>query len=241
MGRLRALVAASGRGTRAGLPYPKTLFPIQGKPILVRIAELVAPFDNMPTITVSPEGAGPIRRCLSEHAIAAQIVIQDEPCGMGDAVLRFNQSSAFDDAEHVLLIWGDIPFIQPTTVAALVANHAAENNDFTFATRQTPLAYTVVSRDLTGRVTRVVETREEGIEQRAGERDIGLFVFRKTLVLDILAEELPGKWGRCTGEHGFLYIISHLVARGLKVVALPIATELDLVSLNSMNDINAYL
>ena len=38
MADIRALVAAAGRGTRAGLPYPKTLFPIQGKPILIRIA-----------------------------------------------------------------------------------------------------------------------------------------------------------------------------------------------------------
>ena len=30
-----ALIAAAGRGTRAGLPYPKTLFEIQGKPQLM--------------------------------------------------------------------------------------------------------------------------------------------------------------------------------------------------------------
>ena len=48
MAELSALVAAAGRGTRAGLPYPKTLFPVQGKPILVHIAELLAPYDAHP-------------------------------------------------------------------------------------------------------------------------------------------------------------------------------------------------
>jgi hypothetical protein len=57
----------------------------------------------------------------------------------------------------------------------------------------------------------------------------------------MLREELAGKWGKSTGEHGFLYIIGHLVARGYKVAALPVATKLDLVSLNSMNDVGAYL
>lgn len=237
-----ALVAAAGRGTRAGLPYPKTLFPIQGKPILIRIAELLAPYDRMPTIIVSPEGAGPVRECLDGAGLNAHLVEQTLPRGMGDAVLRFENSPAFDSAEHVLLVWGDIPFIQPETVAAVVLIHAAHNNDFTFATRHVDAAYTVVSRDFSGAVTGVVETREMGIvNPQAGEREIGLFLFRKQVVLDALREELDGKRGRTTGEHGFLYLIRHLAARGLRVEALPVATELDLVSLNSMKDVDGYL
>ena len=242
MADLCALIAAAGRGTRAGLPYPKTLFPIQGKPILVRIAELLAPYDAKPTVIVSPDGEAPIRQCFEQYSMASHLVVQPEARGMGDAVLRLEQSLAFADTEHVLLIWGDVPFIQPATVASVVETHWAQGNDFTFATRLVDSAYTVVSRDASGQVTRVIETREEGVGQpQAGERDIGLFVFRKTVVLDMLRKELAGKWGKSTGEHGFLYIIGHLAARGHKVVALPVATELDLVSLNSMKDLDAYL
>jgi bifunctional UDP-N-acetylglucosamine pyrophosphorylase/glucosamine-1-phosphate N-acetyltransferase len=242
MAELCALVAAAGRGTRAGLSYPKTLFTIQGKPILVRIAELLAPYDAQPTVIVSPNGAEPIRQCLAQYGLASHLVVQPEANGMGDAVLRFEQSPAFADAEHVLLIWGDVPFIQNATVAQVVAAHRAQHNDLTFATRLVDSAYTVVTRDGSGMVTRVVETREAGIGQPvAGERDIGLFVFRKTVVLNMLREELAGKWGKSTGEQGFLYIIEHLALRGFRVIALPVASELDLVSLNSMKDIDAYL
>lgn len=242
MADIRALVAAAGRGSRSGLPYPKTLFPIQGKPILIRIAELLAPYDKSPTVIVSPEGAGPVRECLDAAGVEAHLVEQPAPRGMGDAVLRFEQSPAFKSAEHVLLVWGDIPFIQPETVAAVVTAHVAHENDFTFATRLVDAAYTVVSRDAAGAVTGVVETRELGIaEPQAGEREIGLFLFRKQVVLDALREELDGKRGRATGEHGFLYVIGHLAARGLRVEALPLATESDLVSLNSMKDVHGYL
>lgn len=242
MADLCALIAAAGRGTRAGLPYPKTLFPIQGKPILVRISELLAPYDSQPTVIVSPDGEAPIRQCLARYGVASHLVVQPEARGMGDAVLRLEQSLASADTEHVLLIWGDVPFIQPETVAQVVAAHRAQCNDFTFATRLVDSAYTVVSRDTAGQVTGVIETREEGAGQpQAGERDIGLFVFRKTVVLDMLREELAGKLGKSTGEHGFLYIIGHLAARDHAVVALPVATELDLVSLNSMKDIHAYV
>lgn len=239
---VRALVVAAGRGTRASLPYPKTLYPIQGKPILVRILELLLPFDNQPTIIVSPEGERPIIQSILQNSMRAYLVIQPEPIGMGDAVLRFAHSPAFADAEHVLLIWGDIPFIHPETISGMVDSHIQNKNDFTFVTRKVDSAYTLVSRDAAGYVTGVVETRECGsVKPQAGERDIGLFIFRKAAVFKILSEELPGKWGKSTGEHGFLYIISHLAMRGLNVSGLPLAKEKDLISLNSLKDVAAYL
>lgn len=242
MVEIRALVAAAGRGTRAGLPYPKTLFPIQGKPILIRILDLLAPYDAFASVIVSPDGVLPIQQCLDVSGVKAHLVIQPVPCGMGDAVLRFEESPAYSKAEHVLLVWGDVPLIQVETVAALVTAHLAHENDFTFATRVVESAYTIVSRDLAGGVEGVVETRELGIaEPQAGERDIGLFIFRKRPVLEALREEHAGKWGKATGEHGFLYIIGHLVKLGLRVEALPVATELDLVSLNSMKDLDGFL
>ncbi len=242
MADVRVLVAAAGRGTRAGLPYPKTLFRIRGKSILVRITELLAAYDATPTVIVSPDGLVLVQQALDAVGQAAHLVEQPVPTGMGDAVLRFAQSPAYKSAEHVLLLWGDIPFIQSETVAAVVNAHLAHGNDFTCATRSVDSAYTIVSRDLDGAVTGVVETREAGIAKpQSGEREIGLFVFRKSVVLDALREELPGKWGKSTGEHGFLYIIGHLAARGFRVEALPVATDLDLVSLNSMKDVDDFL
>jgi len=60
-------------------------------------------------------------------------------------------------------------------------------------------------------------------------------------VFNALRKDLTEKWGSHTGEHGFLYIIEYLVLCGYKVDALKIATELDTVSFNSMNDISLYL
>lgn len=242
MAKIHALIAAAGRGTRAGLPYPKTLFPIQGRPILVRIIELVSPYDRSPTVIVSPEGETPIRDCLEQHHLQAHLVQQTQPRGMGDAVLRFADSPVAESAEHVMLIWGDVPFIQQATLDTLVRAHLEGGHDFTFATRPVDSAYTLVSRDERGRVVSVIESREAGIQTpRAGERDIGLFIFNKQPVFDWLQRDLPGKFGRTTGEHGFLYVIEHLAQAGFKVAALPMATGLDLVSLNSMKDIHAYL
>lgn len=234
-----ALIAAAGRGTRAGLSYPKTLFEVQGKPILLRVIEALRPHAGGVVVIASPDGAEPITQCLAEAGIAARIAIQSAPRGMGDAVLA---GAADVSAEHILLAWGDIPFFQPETVAAMVARHLNHDNDFTFATALVDSAYTLVSRDEAGQVTAVIESREAGLaEPGPGERDIGLFVFRREPVLAKLREDLPGKFGKATGEHGFLYAIGHLAAAGLKVEAVPVASERDLVSLNSLGDLKGYL
>lgn len=239
---VRAMIAAAGKGSRAGLTYPKTLFPVQGKPILVRILEQLKPFDGRPTVIVSPDGKEPIQDCLDEYQLMADLVVQPEPKGMGNAVLRFEQSPAFPDAEHVLLIWGDIPFIQSETVAEMVRVHFEHGNDFTFVTRQVESAYTLVSRNVSGQVIEVTETRELGISLRqAGERDIGLFIFDIKKVLGLLSVDFPGKFGQATGEHGFLYVIGLMIANGMKVEALNIGTELDLVSLNCLKDVDGFL
>jgi bifunctional UDP-N-acetylglucosamine pyrophosphorylase / glucosamine-1-phosphate N-acetyltransferase len=141
----------------------------------------------------------------------------------------------------VLLIWGDVPFVQPETVTAMVEAQYSRGNDFTFVSRVVSSPYTIVLRNEIGEVTGVLETREAGLTPPAdGERDIGLFIFRKEPVFDTLCEDLWGKWGRHTGEQGFLYVIGHLVRRGCKVEGLPIAKEIETVSLNSVRELAGY-
>jgi bifunctional UDP-N-acetylglucosamine pyrophosphorylase/glucosamine-1-phosphate N-acetyltransferase len=238
MAELRVLIPAAGRGSRAGLPYPKTLYPINGTPILHRLLDVLKPYDSTPTLVVSPQGEPLIRDSLQKISLDAHLVLQPEPLGMGDAVLCFEQSPSAEDAEHILLAWGDLANLQSSTVASLVDAHLTFGNDFTFATRFVDQAYTLVQRDNSKMVVSVSETREQDLSApQAGERDIGLFVFRKQPVFSMLQADLPGRLGRTTGEHGFLYVIEHLARSGHHVAALPLATVSDLISLNALADL----
>jgi bifunctional UDP-N-acetylglucosamine pyrophosphorylase/glucosamine-1-phosphate N-acetyltransferase len=233
------LIPAAGRGTRAGLPYPKTLYPVDGIPILHRLHAILSIYDPSPTVVVSPQGESLIRDSLKQAVLDAHLVIQPEPSGMGDAVLRFDHSPVANDADHILLAWGDLAYLQADTVSALAKLHISCHNDFTFVTRLVDHAYTQVQRDEAGQVVSVSETREQGVTNpQSGEREIGLFAFRKQPVFEALRADVPGKFGLSTREHGFLYVVEHLVRNRAKVEAFPIATELDLVSLNSISDLN---
>lgn len=239
MTNMRVLIAAAGEGRRSGLPYPKTLHSVLGKPILVRLLELFRPIDDAPAIVVSPRGRDAVQACLRENGLNAVLIDQEQPTGMGDAVLEVRQSPQHAEADHLLVVWGDIPLIEPATVDTLISTHLAHDNAMTFPTRRVSQAYTMVERDTAGAVRSLIETREMGIEPGPGERDIGLFVIRPRIVFDLLEQRLPGAIGSTTGEHGFLYVVRHLVAAGHRVEALPIATERDIVSLNRLSDLDA--
>lgn len=232
------LIAAAGNGSRSGLPYPKTLHPVRGKPILIHLLDLFSSFSSSSSVVVSPKGKNQIHECLQKSNLHPHLLTQSSPKGMGDAVLQFTHSPDFNSTKNLILVWGDIPFIQKETVSEMIRIHEIHENDFTFPTRIVDSAYTYVLRDERNRLVEVVETRELGIEKPSyGERDIGLFVFKKDLVIDMLQMELQSKYGQESGEHGFLYIIKELIIQGAKVEALPIATEKDLISLNYIEDI----
>lgn len=239
---LQVIIPAAGRGSRSGLAYPKCLFPVRGKAIIQRLLETLAPFDSHPVLVTSPDGDPRIRDSVQSGPTDPWTVVQPVARGMGDAILTAVRAVKENvQCRDALLVWSDIPFLRQETVRSLIQHHDQTHSVFTFATAIADEAYTQVERSENGEVTSVIETRESGRSITRGERDIGLFVFKIDPVARLLAEELPGKYGVTTGEHGFLYVIKHLVDRGHRVSGLPIAQPEELVSFNAFSDIEAYL
>jgi len=238
MARYRVLIAAAGAGTRAGLPYPKTLHPVEGRPILGRILDVVGRHDPCPTIIVAPSGRDDIERFLIAEDLAAHIVEQARPTGMGDAVLAFNQSPAAHDADTIILVWGDIPFLSDATLEATLQHHDDTAATLTFPSAIVDRAYTIVTRGVDGSVSALDETRLLGIAPSPGERDIGLFVFCAGPVLGALRASAAGH-DPARGEHGFLHLVRQLTAAGQRVEAVPVATLRETVSLNALADLEA--
>lgn len=235
---INILIAAAGKGSRANLPYPKTLYKINGKEILARILDNLEELDKEPTIIVSPKGEQYIKNFLLKSDRNANIVIQANPNGMGDAVLNFEKSPFAKSSKNILLIWGDIPFIRKSTIKKMIESHFKNNNTFTFITSDTDKAYTRVIRNEKSEVIDILETREEDIPIKRGERDIGLFIFKKDKVFDLLKLDLAKKYSIKSKEHGFLYIVNYLVKNGLRVEGIKIANKKELISLNRISDLN---
>ena len=238
MNNIKLLIPAAGQGTRLGLNYPKTLLDINGQSILSRIINIFNKYDSCPTIIVSKKGKNLINSHLKNLSLSAELIVQNLPLGMGDSISHFKYSKFFETTDNLMVIWGDIPFIQINTIDQIVKSHILNKNDFTFPTRYVENPYTKVIRDKNNLVIDIQETRENTNSSISkGEREIGFFIFKNKVILDTLNENLDGKISELTKEHGFLYLIKHLFKKGFKVQGLPIATSDDIISINSKIDL----
>jgi bifunctional N-acetylglucosamine-1-phosphate-uridyltransferase/glucosamine-1-phosphate-acetyltransferase GlmU-like protein len=240
---ISVVIAAAGKGTRSKLSYPKCLFRIQGKEILATIMDNTFSIDSKPTLIVSFQGLPHIEEFLTKSNRQAEIVVQNQQLGMGHAVLQISEREHLMH-DDILLSWGDLPFIPQSIFEDLSRFHFKNKNDFSLATYYSKNAYTYVIRDNKNQLKEVIESREIPDNDPSpveGERDIGIFLFKKKLLLDLLNQELPNKFGQVSNEHGFLYIIKYLASNGYRVQSLPVNDPMAEISFNSHEDIEHFL
>jgi len=239
-----AVIAAAGKGTRSKLNFPKCLFKIEDKEILGRILDALPSNLHSKNIIVSNDGYKPIASYISTlQNKDINLIIQENQLGMGNAILQLNDIK-LTLAHHILLMWGDLPFISDESIENLLSYHFNNNNDFSFLTLMSKNVYTVVERDNLNNIQRVTESKELNDTKKipsSGERDIGVFIFKRDIVLEYLQKDLDNKFGPKSGEHGFLYVIEHLVKDGFKVRGLETHNDIEGVSFNSLEDIKQFL
>jgi len=237
--RLKVVIPAAGKGSRSGLSYPKTLKVFNGVPILIRTLRTVSEIDRRPVVIVSPQGAEKIGEIIENHGYAAELVVQEEPRGMGDAIRCFRRSEFFNRTKEVMVIWGDMLAVRIKILNRTMFLFRHNRSVFAFPSRVSSSCYTHVKRNEKGDVTELLERLEFGDElPTAGESDVGIFMFNKEIVFDIL-EKYQGSSliGKTTNEVGFLPVISILHRLGHRVDAFHIADENDSMGFNTAYDI----
>lgn len=243
--KISCVIAAAGQGIRSGLNYPKCLFKIDGKPIINRILESISFIDINPTIIVSPSGKDQIYQELYINNLSARFVIQEEPLGMGNAISKLKKIS-YELEDNILLSWGDIPFITNESLSELKEHFFDTNSDFSLITSFSNDPYTIIKRDENHKIIELIETRNipnyrnesSNLKQ---ERDIGIFLFKKELILHYLEKSLDGKYSQVNKEHGFLYLIKHLANDGYKITNIKSKHDIETISFNSHEDLKGYI
>ena len=132
--KFNLLIPAGGKGSRVNLKYPKSLIKINSKTILELQISLFSTYDKNPTLIINKKHEKIFKNFINKNQIQIETLIQDNPIGMGNAVLNFNKSKFYSDAENILLVWSDIPFLSKNTIKKTISNHIKYNNDFTFPT-----------------------------------------------------------------------------------------------------------
>ena len=233
---IKVIIAAAGKGTRSKLSYPKTLYKIKGIPILVRLLKATKHIDSKPIIIANERGKKKIRKVVEDFGFSSNILIQKNQLGMGDAVLQSSRYRDIKNTQNSLLLWGDLPFIKPRTLNKLIDLHVQDKSDFSFPTLITSDPYTLVKRDKDQRVVNLIELKNSPSKiPSKGERDIGVFLYKTGLILDLL--EGIKKKEDAIKEIGFLNLVRILFKRGSNINGYKIATKREALSFNSKNDL----
>jgi len=234
-----------------GLSYPKTLFPIRGKPILGHILRAALPIVDDGVVVVSHAGKASIEAYLAELGVKNIVtVIQEKPIGMADAIQLGVKALGGTIPCDYLIIWGDQVTVRTETLRELKDQHLRSGAWLTLPTTRKRNPYIHIVRDADGNVVDVLEAREGDPMPEVGESDCGVFLCRGEYLLDGLVEleratydPNSGVFRRldqrssATGEFNFLPLIT-LWSRSMRSVqALPLATELESLGVNTPSDV----
>jgi bifunctional UDP-N-acetylglucosamine pyrophosphorylase/glucosamine-1-phosphate N-acetyltransferase len=211
-----AIILAAGQGKRMRSSLPKVLHPLAGRPMVRYVVEAAqAAGARRCIVVVGPEGEA-LRAALGERP---SYVVQQEPLGTGHAVAQTREAAG--DAEHLIVLNGDVPLIMPQTLSRLVRAHEEQSADLTFLTALLEAAeYGLVQRDAQGRVTGVVEhTAREGAADGAAEINAGQYCFRAAWLWPRLAA-VPKA---ANGEQYLTSLVAMAVQEGAALVPVQAA------------------
>lgn len=180
--------------------------------MIEHLLALYAPVAERAVLVVHPGAAEIVRARLGDRA---DIVVQDVPTGMLDAILLATPVVARHRPRRVLVTWCDQVAIDPVTVARLgAATTAPADPALALLTCQRPEPYIHLARDADGRINRVLQRREGDAMPVSGESDAGVFDLSRRAYLELLpAFAQTRDVGAGTGERNFLPFIPWLAAR----------------------------
>ncbi|MEO8678278.1 MAG: NTP transferase domain-containing protein [Vicinamibacterales bacterium] len=240
-----AVIPAAGRATRLGFDKPKILYPVAGRTILEWLLDFLAPSCSRIVIVLSPGGKELVEPEL-ERLIPGrfEIVIQDVPLGMGDAV---QVALPAVHTPRVALVWGDQVALRRAAVDACLRLHAGRLQPaLTCPTVFRAHPYVHFERDASGRISGLRQAREGDRMPASGESDTGFFCCQTATLRELLAstEADPGQRGRATREFNFLPVIPVAARLGLTVLTPHLMTVEETVGINSAADatiVESYL
>jgi bifunctional UDP-N-acetylglucosamine pyrophosphorylase/glucosamine-1-phosphate N-acetyltransferase len=225
------VVLAAGLGTRMKSAWPKVLHPVAGRALVeypVRAAIELG--SEHVVVVVSPAHRDAVGERLGRSFPGTRIdlVVQDPPRGTGDAA-RLGLEPV--RSERVLILCGDTPLLQKSSLARLVAAVEAEQAELALLTALVadPTGYGRVLRDPSERVLEIREHRDCSAEQR-GIREVnaGMYFARVAELRRSLAELSPAN---AQGEYYLTDTIASTARRGARVLGV-VGDPLDLLGVN---------
>lgn len=185
--KVMAIVLAAGQGKRMKSKLYKVLHSVSGKPMVGHVLDTVKEAQAERTVVIVGHGAELVKATLGD---AAEYVLQEQQLGTGHAV---RQAEALLGGEEgtTIVICGDTPLVQASTINAMLELHASSGAAATVLTASfdNPTGYGRVIRGGDGTVQRIVEQKDCSPEEAAvKEINTGTYCFDNQKLFAALAK-----------------------------------------------------
>lgn len=186
---IAVIILAAGMGTRMKSDKAKVLHKIQGRPMILYVVETARKIAGDDVIVVIGNQAEEVRATISD---AAELLFadQDQQLGTGHAVLcALPHIPAHCD--HVIILCGDVPLIQPETIAALVEDHLKARRDVSLLAVEmdNPFGYGRILLDDNKQISAIIEEADANADQKLIKLiNSGIYCIDKAFLSEALPE-----------------------------------------------------
>lgn len=228
------VILAAGQGKRMGSPLPKVLHEAAGAPLLGHVLGVVRHLHPKQVFVVVGHGRGEVLRAFPEEDV--RWVDQSEQRGTGDAVSRVAPHLEGWQGE-LLVLYGDVPLLRPTTLADLMETHLVQGSYATILTADypDPAGYGRILRDDDGHFVGIREDADlEQGEEEIREINSGIGVFRAPQLFDALGEL---RTDNAQGEYYLTDVVTWFRERGRRVGTLRLEDPVEISGVNTPQEL----
>ena len=237
-----AVILAAGEGKRMKANKPKPMMEVLDRPMIDWVLDATeASGVNDTILVVGAYGEQLVDHCGDRSAICWQ----KERLGTGHAVMMALDYLNASDADNVLILNGDAPFMDAATIAESLALHEANGNAVTVisARLDDPFGYGRIIQGADGSFERIVEQKDATEEEKAIRNvNSGAYWFRR--------EDLIASLGKLTTDNAaheyYLTDTIYILKQEGKNVGVFVTENADVVlgandreQLQALNDIAA--
>jgi UDP-N-acetylglucosamine diphosphorylase/glucosamine-1-phosphate N-acetyltransferase len=232
-----AVVMAAGKGTRMKSELPKVLIPVCGRPMIDYVLDALEKAGIDRTIVVVGYRAVDVQQALAARG-QVQFALQEQQLGTGHAVMMCRPALAAHRGP-VLVLAGDSPLVQPTSLRALLADFDARPAACILGTacKDNPAGLGRIVRDQEGNFQAIVEEKDASPAQKAiREVNLSCYVFNCQDLLQALDRI---KADNSQHEYYLTDCPGVLQRAGKEVRALDVLQPCETLSINTVEELQA--
>ncbi len=171
--KVRILILAGGKGNRMESESPKVLIKVRGESMIKHLISSImrSKIDDKPTIVVGYKK----EEVMAELGNNYDYAVQDNQLGTGHAVITAEKILR-NKADHIVVLYGDHPFVGSETMQKLVAKHLDSKAKITLATAKLPdfndwrtlfyKNFSRIVRDENGKIIKDVQFKDANDEEK---------------------------------------------------------------------------